>query len=72
MVLFSILVIMASVECVVCAWRATCSLKYRYESSELHCREFTRDVTIQERAGGKNGDKSESGPDPEEDKNKAE
>ena len=38
--------IMASVECVVCAWRASCGLKFRYEASETHCREFTRDVTL--------------------------
>ncbi|MDH5511327.1 MAG: hypothetical protein OEZ32_13380 [Nitrospinota bacterium] len=63
---------MASVECVVCAWRATCSLKYRYESSELHCREFTKDVTFQEREVGKNGDDVETDPDPEIDKDKAE
>ena len=37
---------MSAKECVVCAWRATCNLKFRYESSELHCREFSRDVTI--------------------------
>ncbi|MBI4828874.1 MAG: hypothetical protein HY804_08705 [Nitrospinae bacterium] len=37
---------MSARECVVCAWRATCNLKFRYESSELHCREFSRDVTL--------------------------
>lgn len=34
-------------ECVVCAWRATCNLKFMYEgSSALHCPEFTRDLSI--------------------------
>lgn len=33
-------------ECVVCAWRATCNLKFQFESVELHCREFTRDITL--------------------------
>ncbi|MBI3812921.1 MAG: hypothetical protein HY279_00430 [Nitrospinae bacterium] len=34
-------------ECIVCAWRAACSLKFMYEgSSSLHCPEFTRDVSI--------------------------
>lgn len=33
-------------ECVVCAWRATCALKFKYQSSELHCREYTRDITF--------------------------
>ena len=33
-------------ECVVCAWRATCNLKFRFESVETHCREFTRDVAL--------------------------
>lgn len=33
-------------ECVVCAWRAACKLKFQFESAELHCREFTRDVTL--------------------------
>ena len=35
-----------AVECVICAWRATCNLKFKYEgSSSLHCPEFTRDVS---------------------------
>lgn len=35
------------VECSVCAWRATCNLKFKYEgSSSLLCPEFTRDVSI--------------------------
>jgi len=35
------------VECAICAWRATCSLKFKYEgSSSLHCPEFTRDLSI--------------------------
>ncbi|MBF0290869.1 MAG: hypothetical protein HQK86_01795 [Nitrospinae bacterium] len=33
-------------ECVVCAWRAACNLKFQFESAELHCREFTRDATL--------------------------
>lgn len=34
-------------ECVICAWRATCNLKFMYEgSSSLHCPEFTKDVSI--------------------------
>ncbi|MDH4183445.1 MAG: hypothetical protein OEV92_04425 [Nitrospinota bacterium] len=37
---------MASVECVVCAWRVSCNLKFRYESTQLHCPEFTRDVAF--------------------------
>ena len=37
---------MSAKECVVCAWRATCTLKFRYQTSELHCKEFTHDVTI--------------------------
>jgi len=37
---------MSAIECAVCAWRATCNLKFRYESSELHCREYSRDVTL--------------------------
>lgn len=36
-------------ECVVCAWRATCNLKFQFESVETHCREFTRDVALPER-----------------------
>ncbi|MDH5639171.1 MAG: hypothetical protein OEZ04_11850 [Nitrospinota bacterium] len=63
---------MASVECVVCAWRATCSLKYRYESSELHCREFTKDVIFQEREDGKSGDDPDTDPSSVKDKDKAE
>jgi len=35
-----------AVECAVCAWRAACNLKFKYEgSSSLHCPEFTRDVS---------------------------
>ncbi len=35
------------VECAVCAWRATCNLKFKYEGgSSLSCPEFTRDVSI--------------------------
>ncbi|VAX24161.1 hypothetical protein MNBD_NITROSPINAE01-1220, partial [hydrothermal vent metagenome] len=30
----------------VCAWRATCGLKFKYEASENHCKEFTRDITL--------------------------
>lgn len=33
-------------ECVVCAWRAACKLKFQFESVDLHCREFTRDATL--------------------------
>lgn len=41
-------------ECVVCAWRATCNLKFQFESVETHCREFTRDVTLppEDKRGG--------------------
>ncbi len=38
---------MSAKECVVCAWRANCNLKFRYQSTELHCKEFTRDVSIE-------------------------
>ncbi|MBI3584955.1 MAG: hypothetical protein HY096_13545 [Nitrospinae bacterium] len=35
------------IECAVCAWRATCNLKFKYEGgSSLSCHEFTRDVSI--------------------------
>ncbi|MBI5748942.1 MAG: hypothetical protein HZA00_07435 [Nitrospinae bacterium] len=38
------------IECAVCAWRATCNLKFKYEgSSSLSCPEFTRDVSIGKR-----------------------
>jgi len=35
-------------ECAVCAWRAGCNLKFDYQGSELHCREYTRDVLLPE------------------------
>lgn len=40
---------MSATECVVCAWRAACTLKFKYDSSESHCPEYTKDVTIGER-----------------------
>ena len=47
-------------ECVVCAWRAACLLKFKYEgSSSLHCPEFTRDISF---GGDSHDDSSESGP----------
>jgi len=33
-------------ECAVCAWRKDCKLKYSYEASGLHCKEFTKDVSL--------------------------
>lgn len=39
---------MSAKECAVCAWRATCKMKFAAESSELHCREYTRDVNMPE------------------------
>ncbi|MDH5679786.1 MAG: hypothetical protein OEZ28_14380 [Nitrospinota bacterium] len=63
---------MASVECITCAWRATCSLKYRYESSEIHCREFTKDVTIQQPESGNQKDNTDDGDGMEKEINKAE
>ena len=38
--------IMSSVECMVCAWRIDCTLKFNYQKLELNCREFTKDVNI--------------------------
>ena len=34
------------IECAVCAWRRDCKLKYSYEASGLHCKEFTKDVSL--------------------------
>lgn len=35
------------VSCVVCAWRATCQIRFgRPPEFALHCPEFTRDVTL--------------------------
>ncbi len=47
-------------ECAVCAWRKDCKLKYSYESSTLHCKEFTKDLALykQEKAPA-NNDKKE-------------
>jgi len=44
-------------ECAVCAWRKDCKLKYRYESSRLYCKEFTRDLTLYERKEAADTDK---------------
>jgi len=32
--------------CVVCAWRATCQKKFSMSGTELHCPDFTRDLTL--------------------------
>ncbi|VAX17924.1 hypothetical protein MNBD_NITROSPINAE02-625 [hydrothermal vent metagenome] len=37
---------MSAKECAVCAWRAKCNLKFNYQASDNHCKEYTRDVTM--------------------------
>jgi len=52
---------MPSSECIVCAWRGTCALKFKYESSELHCKEFTKDVALDEKIRSERKDAQEGG-----------
>ena len=47
---------MSATECVVCAWRENCNLKFNYQKSELHCREFTKDVSLGAKIDGKGVD----------------
>ncbi|MBI4665350.1 MAG: hypothetical protein HY751_02940 [Nitrospinae bacterium] len=37
---------MSVTECAVCAWRATCNLKFQYQTTSLHCKEYTRDILL--------------------------
>ncbi|MBI3795290.1 MAG: hypothetical protein HY280_11285 [Nitrospinae bacterium] len=33
-------------ECAVCAWRKDCKLKFSHEGTGLHCKEFSKDVSL--------------------------
>jgi len=37
----------ARITCFVCAWRATCQLKFSMTNAQ-HCPEFTRDVSLKD------------------------
>ncbi len=37
---------MSASECAICAWKANCNLKFAQQSSDLYCKEFTRDIRL--------------------------
>ena len=40
----------SSVEmCAVCAWRATCNKKYNISGRNIHCPDFSEDLTIKKK-----------------------
>ena len=41
----------SSVEmCAICAWRATCNKKFNLSGRDMHCADFSEDVSIKKKA----------------------
>ena len=36
-------------KCSICAWRATCAKRFNVSGKDVHCPDFTRDVTISDK-----------------------
>lgn len=34
--------------CVICAWRATCQKKFSLSGKDLHCPDFSKDLSIKD------------------------
>ena len=34
--------------CIICAWRATCQKKFSISGKDMHCADFSRDLSIKE------------------------
>lgn len=42
-------------QCLICAWRETCSKKHTIKEKSLHCADFCRDRSLPEEAEGTAG-----------------
>ena len=49
--------------CSVCAWRATCNKKFNLSGRDLHCPDFSEDISIKSKTEDTGTDETEGGED---------